>query len=397
MARFSIAHVTPNWFASVMGTGIVANAAVTLPVQFPGLRQAAVGVWLLASAMLVFFLTATVLHWVRHPAAARAHHADPVMAHFYGAPPMALLTVGAGTLLVGRDVVGLQAAVAIDVVLWILGTLAGLVSAVAVPYLAFTRHQNPADAAFAGWLMPVVAPMVSAATGALLLPHVAPGEARETMLLACYAMFGLSLIASLVILPQLWSRLMHHQVGASRMVPTLWIALGPLGQSVTAASLLAANAGGTFGAVFERGLVYFAVVFGVSVLGFALMWAAIAAAVTVRAAVHGLPFSLTWWSFTFPVGTCVTATAGLAAHTGLTALAVLSVLLFAGLVLAWAVVAVRTAWDSLGLNAPEPTAVAVAVAVPASVPVPAPEPTAVVPVVVPAATPGEQRVMSTVG
>ena len=347
MARFSIAHVTPNWFASVMGTGIVATSAVTLPAQFPGLRQGAVGVWLLASAMLLFLLTATVLHWVRHPAAARAHHADPVMAHFYGAPPMALLTVGAGTLLVGRDVVGLQAAVAIDTVLWSVGTVAGLVSAVAVPYLAFTRHQNPAGSAFAGWLMPVVPPMVSAATGALLLPYLPPGEARETMLLACYAMFGLSLIASLVILPQLWGRLMQHQVGASRMVPTLWIALGPLGQSVTAANLLAANAGGTFGASFGRGLMSFAIVFGVSVLGFALMWAGIAAAITLRAAVRGLPFSLTWWSFTFPVGTCVTATAGLAAHTGLTALVVLSVLLFVGLVAAWVTVAVRTAWDSL--------------------------------------------------
>ena len=147
MARFSIANVTPNWFASVMGTGIVANAAVTLPVELPGLRQAAIGVWLLASAMLLFFLTATVLHWVRHPAAARAHHADPVMAHFYGAPPMALLTVGAGTLLIGRDVVGLRAAVAIDAVLWTVGTIAGLVSAVAVPYLAFTRHRNAPDAA----------------------------------------------------------------------------------------------------------------------------------------------------------------------------------------------------------------------------------------------------------
>jgi C4-dicarboxylate transporter/malic acid transport protein len=379
MARFSIANVTPNWFASVMGTGIVANAAVTLPVQIPGLRQAAVGVWLLASAILVFFLTATVLHWLRHPAAARKHHADPVMAHFYGAPPMALLTVGAGTLLIGRDVVGLQAAVAIDAVLWTIGTVAGLVSAVAVPYLAFTRHRNAPDAAFAGWLMPVVPPMVSAATGALLLPHIASGEARETMLLACYAMFGLSLVASLVILPQLWSRLMHHQVGEARMVPTLWIALGPLGQSVTAAGLLAAHAGGTFGATFERGLVYFAVVFGVSVLGFALMWAAIAAAVTVRAAVHGLPFSLTWWSFTFPVGTCVTATAGLAAHTGLTALAVLSVLLFAGLVVAWAAVAVRTAWDSLGWR-------------PVPVPVPAPVPTPA-----PAEALGERRVLTTVG
>ena len=375
MARFSITSVTPNWFASVMGTGIVANAAATLPVHLPGLRQAAVGVWLLASAMLVFFLVATALHWVRYPAAARAHHADPVMAHFYGAPPMALLTVGAGTLLVGRDVVGLQAAVAIDTVLWSVGTVAGLVSAVAVPYLAFTRHRNPADSAFAGWLMPVVAPMVSAATGALLLPHLAPGEARETMLLACYAMFGLSLIASLVILPQLWSRLMHHQVGEAGTVPTLWIALGPLGQSVTAASLLAANAGGTFGATFERGLVYFAVVFGVSVLGFASMWGAIAAAVTVRAAVRGLPFSLTWWSFTFPVGTCVTATAGLAAHTGLTALAVLSVVLFVGLVAAWAVVAVRTV-----------------VLVSVREQVPAPEPAAV-----PVEVFGEHRAMSAVG
>lgn len=350
MARFSIADVTPNWFASVMGTGIVATSAVTLPTQLPGLRHAAVGVWLLASAMLVFFLAATVLHWVLHPAAARAHHSDPVMAHFYGAPPMALLTVGAGTLLVGRDVVGLPAAVVIDTVLWSVGTVAGLVSAVAVPYLAFTRHQNAADAAFAGWLMPVVPPMVSAATGALLLPHLPPGQVRETMLLACYAMFGLSLIASLVIIPQLWSRLMHHQVGVSRMVPTLWIVLGPLGQSVTAANLLAANAGGTFGPGFERGLMYFAVVFGVSVLGFALMWAAIAGAVTVRAARSGLPFSLTWWSFTFPVGTCVTATAGLAVHTGLTALAVLSVVLFAGLVVAWVTVAVRTALDGLGVR-----------------------------------------------
>lgn len=358
MARFSIATVTPNWFASVMGTGIVATAAATLPAQFPGLRQAAVGVWLLASAMLVFLLAATVLHWVLHPAAARAHHSDPVLAHFYGAPPMALLTVGAGTLLVGRDVLGPHTAVVIAAVLWSLGTVAGLVSAVTVPYLAFTRHRNPADAAFAGWLMPVVPPMVSAATGALLLPHLPAGEARETMLLACYAMFGLSLIASLVILPQLWNRLMHHQVGASGMVPTLWIVLGPLGQSVTAATLLAANATGTLGAGFERGLMHFAVVFGVAVLGFAWLWAAIAAAITVRAVARGLPFSLTWWSFTFPVGTCVTATGGLAVHTGLTVLTVLSVLLFACLVAAWATVAVRTARDSFGKRraVPEPGA-----------------------------------------
>ena len=53
------------------------------------------------------------------------------------------------------------------------------------------------------------------------------------------------------------------------MVPTLWIVLGPLGQSVTAAG----------GPDRDRG---------------------------------GQPFALTWWSFTFPVGTCVTGTIALA-------------------------------------------------------------------------------------
>ncbi len=352
MARFSISAVTPNWFASVMGTGIVAIAAVTLPIQLPGLRQGAIGIWLLASAMLVFFLVATLLHWLRYPAAARAHHSDPVMANFYGAPPMALLTVGAGTILVGRDVVGLHAAVAIDAVLWSAGTVTGLISAVGVPYLAFTRHLNPAESAFGGWLMPVVPPMVSAATGALLLPYISPGQARETMLLACYAMFGLSLIASLMIIPQLWSRLVHHHVGASAMVPTIWIVLGPLGQSITAVNNLAANADGAFGGAFDQALMPFAVVYGVSALGFALMWTAIAIAITVRTAIRGLPFSLSWWSFTFPVGTCATGTAALAAHTGLTALAALSVVFFVGLVAAWAVVAVRTARFSLSGPAP---------------------------------------------
>lgn len=35
----------PNWFASVMGTGIVANAAALLPLHSPVLLTAATVVW----------------------------------------------------------------------------------------------------------------------------------------------------------------------------------------------------------------------------------------------------------------------------------------------------------------------------------------------------------------
>ena len=342
MARFTLSTVTPNWFASVMGTGIVANAAAGLPLQLPGMRQAAIAFWLLASALLVLLLVATAIHWFRYPQVARLHHLNPVMAHFYGAPPMALLTVGAGAILVGRDVIGVPAAIAVDAVLWTVGTIGGLVSAILVPYLAFTRHENTTNSVFGGWLMPVVPPMVSAATGALLLPYVPAGQARESLLLGCYAMFGLSLLASLIIIVQLWQRLTVHRVGPTALVPTLWIVLGPLGQSITAVNLLAGNASGAFGAGFDRALLIFAIVYGMSVLGFALLWLAIAAIITIRTARQGLPFSLTWWSLTFPVGTCVTGTAGLAAHTGLVAIGALSVALFLFLVAAWLTVAVNT-------------------------------------------------------
>jgi len=104
--RQVLGHVTPNWYASIMGTGIVATAAVSLPVQFPGLRAFASVVWAAAALLLAGLTVVTVLHWRQHRQTARGHHLDPVISHSYGAPPMAMLTVGAGTLLLGRDVLG---------------------------------------------------------------------------------------------------------------------------------------------------------------------------------------------------------------------------------------------------------------------------------------------------
>ena len=47
-----------------------------------------------------------------------------------------------------------------------------------IPYLMFTRYEISPDAAFGGWLMPVVPPMVSAANGALLIPYAGSGQGR---------------------------------------------------------------------------------------------------------------------------------------------------------------------------------------------------------------------------
>ncbi|MEU5130198.1 TDT family transporter [Streptomyces mobaraensis] len=335
-------HLGPNWYATVMGTAIVASAGAALPGRaLP--RPALEAVWVLATAALVALLAARAAHWARHRDQAVRHLADPAVAPFYGCLAMALLAVGGATLSVGAGVIGEPAAVAVDAVLWSAGTVAGLVAAAGVPYLMVARHRVEPGTASPVWLLPVVAPMVSAALGPALVAHLPAGQPREALLLGCYALFGLSLLMTLLILPVLFSRLVHHGPLPLALTPTLFLVLGPLGQSTTAVNNLADAAPGAVGGPYPAAMTAFAVLYGVPVLGFALLWLAFATAMVVRAARSGMGFTMTWWAFTFPVGTCVTGAAGLARHTGLHALTWLAVALYAVLVAAWAVAAVRTA------------------------------------------------------
>lgn len=345
-----LGNIGPNWFASVMGTGIVATAGATLPVHVPGLRGFAEVVWVIAAVLLAVLVGMVGGHWLRHPTVARSHARNPQMAHFYGAAPMALMTVGAGAVLVGRDLIGERIAVDLDWVLWTAGTLGGLFTAVSIPFLMFTQHDVEPDAAFGGWLMPVVPPMVTAASGALLIPHMAAGTGRQTMLYGCYALFGLSLVASLNIIAMIWSRLTHHGTSGTARVPTLWIVLGPLGQSITAAGLLGTTAALAVAPDIAEDMNAFAILYGVPVWGFAVLWIALATALTARTLRRGMPFALTWWSLTFPVGTFVTGTAQLAAHTHLPAFKVAAALAYVGLLSTWMLVGVRTARGSLRGN-----------------------------------------------
>jgi C4-dicarboxylate transporter/malic acid transport protein len=351
-------HIGPNWFAAVMGTGILATAAALLPFDWPLAKDLAMVPWGLSVVLLLVIGAATVVHWVRHPSESRAHIADPTMAPFFGCVPMALLTVGSATLLVGSQAIGIHAAVVVDSVLWALGAALGLVVVVTVPTLMIRRRDLDPSHAFGTWLLAVVPPVVAASAGAPLISHLPDPELQQAMLLGCYAMVGISMFLAALTIALLWYRLIFVDGGPPRMVPTLWIVLGPLGQSVTAAGLLGPHAGEMVRAPYGTGLEAFGVVYGLPVWGFALVWMAIAALITLRALRRGLPFSLTWWSFTFPVGTVVTGTAVLAVQTGAREFAWLAVGLFALLLFAWTVAlanTLRTAWTGAAfLPAPAP-------------------------------------------
>ncbi|MEV5728569.1 TDT family transporter [Streptomyces pharetrae] len=356
----AVRHLGPNWYASVMGTSVVGTAGAALPLPVPGLRTACTAVWAAALVLLLTLLAARALHWIHHHDQARAHLLDPATAPFHGCLAMALVSVGGGTLTLGRDWLGGTAAVTLGAVLFTAGTAIGLAVAVTVPYLMAVRHRVRPEQATPVWLLPLVAPMVSAAVGPLLVPHLPPGQARETLLFACVGLFGLSLLGTSLMLPLVFARLVTGGPLPLALTPTLFLVLGPLGQSTTAVGMFADTAPSAVPHAAGPAFTLPAVLYGVPVMGFALLWLGLATAHVVRARRQGMGFALTWWAFTFPVGTCVTGAESLARHTGLVAFDGLAVLLYGGLVAAWATAAVRTAGGLLSgrlLAAPRPAPV----------------------------------------
>ncbi|MFI2201194.1 TDT family transporter [Streptomyces sp. NPDC020192] len=352
-----VRHLGPNWYAAVMGTAVVGSAGVALPRHGVVPSGVLAGVWALSLIALTVLLAARALHWNLHPDQARAHLLDPATAPFYGCLSMALLAVGGGAMTAGLPLIGTRTAVALDTVLFTAGTAVGLAAAVTVPYLMAVRHRAEPAQATPVWLLPLVAPMVSAALGPLLVPHLPPGQPRETLLLACFAMFGLSLFMTLLMLALVFARLVTSGPLPLALTPTLFLVLGPLGQSTTAVGKIADAAPGVVPAPYDRGLDVLAVLYGVPVMGFALLWLALSVAHVVRARRQGMGFAMTWWAFTFPVGTCVTGAAALARHTGLACYDALAVALYAVLVTAWLAAATGTVRGLLSgelLAAPRP-------------------------------------------
>ncbi|MFD5123034.1 hypothetical protein [Streptomyces sp. NPDC058385] len=140
-----------------------------------------------------------------------------------------------------------------------------------------------------------------------------------------------------------YSRLVHHDAPSGAVVPTVWIGVGALSQAVTALGALAKAAPSALPSPYARGSAVAALLGGLGIWGFALLWLVLATALTVRQVRRGLPFAPTWWSFIFPLGAFVTGTSALAASTGSQLFAWSAVVLYVLLVAAWAVVA----WHSV--------------------------------------------------
>ncbi|WP_189005183.1 TDT family transporter [Deinococcus roseus] len=336
-----VQHFSPNLYAITMGTGILALMMGKLPWE--AAFKTGELLWMLNALLFCGFSVLFGLKALLYPTETRQVLDHPTQSLFLGAVPMGLATVINGLLEYGLPLWGSRV-VPFAQHLWMLDAVLALITCTLVPYRMFTRSQHPLKEMTALWLLPVVAPEVTAASAGLLIPHLS--QHAWGMLCTSYVLWAFSVPLALMLLTVLVLRLTQHQLPGREMALSMFLPIGPLATAALALLQLGGAAGPVLAAQNLPSLTPvlqgIGLVGGLVLWGFACWWLVLALLTTCRYLKTGLPFNLGWWGLTFPVGVFSAATFALADVTHLTLLRHMATALVGVLVLLWMLVTLRT-------------------------------------------------------
>ncbi|MGC8618313.1 MAG: tellurite-resistance/dicarboxylate transporter [Thermoplasmata archaeon] len=323
-----IRNFSPSWFASVMGTGILAVTTLYYSPYLPALRDVAIFFFYLNLALFSILLIPWVLRWVMFRQNALFDLNHPITSSFYATIAIALLVLAVDFIVIGKNTVAGE-------VFWLFGVILTVFFATLIPFIMFksegikVEHVNP------GWFIPPVGLIVIPIAGSLIIDKFT-GLTQEVIIFINYFGWGAGFFLYLALLAICFYRFILHTPLPGTLTPTLWINLGPIGAGIVALVNIVKES--PFITVKEP-LFVFAFLFW----GFGIWWVIMAMVMLLHYLRRmNLPFALSWWAFTFPLGAYIAATHAIASIFNLVLVNYIGFALYWLLVIFWAVTLVRT-------------------------------------------------------
>lgn len=286
-------NFAPGWFAAVMGTGALALSSHQFGLAWPALE-----VWALLLHYANFLLFAVLAvpwlgRWIFRREAALQTLRHPVQAFFYPTFSIALLILAAQTTVIDRPSV-------FGLLLWWVGALLTYAFSFLVLYQVFRGEHVGLDHVSPGMYIPPVGLVVIPLAGGPLMA-LQPEFLREPALVINYLGLGAGIGMYVSFLALTLFRFVLHKPLPGLLTPTVWIQLAPIGVIIVSLLNLVEQTPGWGKA---GGLVVFALL----LWGFGVWWSLMCIFLTLAARRAGqLPFALSWWAFTFPLGAFVAA------------------------------------------------------------------------------------------
>lgn len=184
--------------------------------------------------------------------------------------------------------------------------------------ISMTTHHHHIETMTAAWLLPIVAPIVAAASGGIVAPVIPDPSSQLITLVVSYIMWGIGVPLAMCVITIYLLRLTTVSLPPKAVIVSSFLPLGPLGQGSFGIMQLGKVAKEVFPKQHSlpvaeaAGDVFYVMGFliGIVMWGFGLVWLTFAVATITHS--KTFPFNMGWWGFTFPLGVYTVATTTLA-------------------------------------------------------------------------------------
>jgi tellurite resistance protein TehA-like permease len=175
-------------------------------------------------------------------------------------------------------------------------------------------HKTELSTMTAAWLLPIVAPIVAAASGGIVAEVLPDPQHALWTVVVSYVLWGTGFPLAMAVLVIYFQRLTVHKLPPREVIVSVFLPLGPFGQGgfgvmqLGKAALQAFPKTNTLNNVTgNAGDVLYVVGWLMALImwGFGLVWLFFALASISRSK---FPFNMGWWGFTFPMGVFTVST-----------------------------------------------------------------------------------------
>lgn len=349
----TVRHFNPAWFAAVMGTAVVPLAISFVDASWVDYVAA---VFIVLSVLLFFLiLVPWTLRFFLFPEAIRDDLRHPIAASFFPTMPIAIVVVALDLLKYPDLLFSSSTSEDIAFWLWLMGTVGIYVAGFVVLPRIYQSDTVELSHANFGWFIPPVANLLIP-VGGLELAVLFPERFELTFLISMVSL-GIGLVLFVYVGALVYHRYVLEVLPPSRFAATSFIAIAPTAiVSVCLFKLIQLFEAGTPLGISAEAVRAFSVLGILVAWGFAV-WAFAMAVVIVASYVRnlGLPYALSWWAYTFPLGALAVSTGVVWNVTGFESVHWIYVGLVAAVFGVWITVATQTAvavWTGTVLESP---------------------------------------------
>lgn len=311
--RHPIKYLVPAWFAVIMGTGGLANILYLWQNSFPfgGFLGAVIAV--LADTLYFIVLIPWVIRWVRYFEYAHRDLNHPLIGNFFVTMPVATTILGTNINLIWSKYLGEPLTYSLIFTIWIIAIIGVTFFTFYTTFRIMRVEDTPKPEMINfSWIMAPIANMAISLIGnpVLELTMKLHPSWSLSVLITNTALFGIGFFLFIFISAIVFVRLANHPLPPAETIPSFGIFVSAVGLAVSAI-IDASKHAHSMGFLASTDL---ANLIAVVVWGFGIWIVGIIAIICIyQLRKGGIPFSMGWWAFIFPLAAYTIASQKVAA------------------------------------------------------------------------------------